>query len=42
MHEVSLHARETAIGFYARLGYVPEGERYLENGIPHLTMRRQL
>jgi predicted N-acetyltransferase YhbS len=42
MHQVSLHARETAVGFYARLGYAPEGERYLENGIPHLTMRRQL
>lgn len=42
MHEVSLHARETAIGFYARLGYAVEGEKYLENGIPHQTMRRQL
>jgi ribosomal protein S18 acetylase RimI-like enzyme len=42
MHEVSLHARDTAIGFYARLGYAVEGEPYEENGIPHQTMRRQL
>jgi ribosomal protein S18 acetylase RimI-like enzyme len=42
MHEVSLHARDTAVGFYARLGYAVEGEPYVEHGIPHRTMRRQL
>jgi len=42
MHEVSLHARENAVGFYERLGYAVEGEMYVETGIPHRTMRRQL
>lgn len=40
--EVSLHAQVSAIGFYARHGFVPEGERYMEAGIEHLDMRRQL
>jgi len=40
--EVTLHARDTAVGFYARLGYAPSGPPYLEVGIPHQNMRRRL
>jgi ribosomal protein S18 acetylase RimI-like enzyme len=40
--EVTLHARETAVGFYAGLGYVPFGAPYTEVGIPHRNMRRGL
>ncbi|HSP18415.1 MAG TPA: GNAT family N-acetyltransferase [Myxococcaceae bacterium] len=40
--EVVLHARDTAIGFYARLGYVSFGAPYVEVGIPHQNMRRAL
>ena len=40
--EVTLHARDTAAGFYARLGYAPFGAPYTEVGIPHRSMRRQL
>jgi predicted GNAT family N-acyltransferase len=40
--EVTLHARDTAVGFYARLGYAPIGPPYLEVGIPHQNMRRRL
>jgi len=40
--EVILHARETAVGFYARLGYAPIGAPYTEVGIPHQNMRRAL
>jgi ElaA protein len=25
--------------FYQNLGFVPEGEMYLEDNIPHMTMR---
>ncbi len=39
---VELHAQEPVIGFYERLGYAGVGGRYLEAGIPHLTMRKQL
>ena len=28
--------------FYARFGFVPEGDEYLEAGIPHQTMVRLL
>ncbi len=35
---VYLHAQVHAQAFYARLGFVPEGERYLEAGIEHITM----
>jgi predicted GNAT family N-acyltransferase len=40
--EVTLHARDTAVAFYARLGYLAEGEPYPEVGIPHRSMRRAL
>jgi ribosomal protein S18 acetylase RimI-like enzyme len=36
---VTLHARETAVGFYARLGYQVVGEPFVEVGIPHRHMR---
>ena len=40
--DVSLHAQVTAETFYARHGFVPEGERFFEAGIEHQGMRRQL
>ena len=40
--EVTLHARDTAVGFYTRLGYTPFGAPFTEVGIPHRSMRRQL
>ncbi len=39
---VELHAQVHAQGFYARAGYLPVGEVYLEAGIEHCTMRKQL
>jgi predicted GNAT family N-acyltransferase len=39
---VELHAQVAVKGFYDRLGYVPLGERYLEAGIEHITMRKEL
>jgi ElaA protein len=35
-----LEAQVYAQGFYERFGYVAEGEEYLDDGIPHVTMRR--
>lgn len=35
-----LEAQTYATGFYARFGYVPRGEEYLEDDIPHITMWR--
>lgn len=40
--EVRMHARQTAIGFYAKLGYRIEGEPFVEVGLPHRLMRRTL
>ncbi|HOY04375.1 MAG TPA: GNAT family N-acetyltransferase [Saprospiraceae bacterium] len=39
---MTLHARETAVPFYERLGYVREGERFEEVGIPHFKMKKAL
>jgi predicted GNAT family N-acyltransferase len=39
---IGLHAQVSAIGFYVRNGFVPEGPRFMEAGIEHQTMRRQL
>lgn len=38
--ESVLGAQTYAADFYARFGYVPEGEEYDDDGIPHITMRR--
>lgn len=37
--EVTLHAQATAIGFYARAGFLPVGGRFQEAGIEHQGMR---
>jgi predicted GNAT family N-acyltransferase len=38
--EVVLHAQTRAAPFYARYGFVAEGEVFEEAGIPHIRMRR--
>lgn len=40
--EVSLHSQAGATGFYARHGFLPFGERFLEAGIEHVAMYRLL
>ncbi len=40
MARVVLNAQTHALGFYARFGFVPEGEEYEEAGLPHRTMGR--
>lgn len=35
-----LEAQTYALDFYARFGFAPAGDRYLEDGIEHMTMRR--
>ncbi len=37
-----LHAQASAIGFYRRAGFVPQGERFMEAGIEHLEMVKAL
>lgn len=37
-----LHARVAAAGFYQRLGYVVEGEPFIEVTIPHVAMAKNL
>ena len=39
---IALAARERAVGFYARLGYVACGEPFIEVTLPHLPMMKQL
>jgi predicted GNAT family N-acyltransferase/L-amino acid N-acyltransferase YncA len=39
---VELHAQQSVIGFYERLGYAGIGDPYEEAGIPHQTMRKEL
>ena len=40
--EMVMHARETAVGFYEKLGYRKEGDRFTEVTIPHFLMRKVL
>ncbi|UCC13911.1 MAG: GNAT family N-acetyltransferase [Gammaproteobacteria bacterium] len=40
--EVFLHSQKAAIAFYARHGFVCEGDEFQEAGIPHRLMKRGL
>ena len=40
--EIILHARETAVPFYERAGYVAMGEVFTEVTVPHRKMVKQL
>lgn len=40
VQEISLHARESAIKFYEKLGYVCAGELFDEVGISHIKMHK--
>lgn len=35
---VELHAQTHALGFYARHGFTPRGDEFMEAGIPHRVM----
>jgi GNAT superfamily N-acetyltransferase len=39
---IELHARITARGFYAKLGYVEDGEPFTEVTLPHIAMSKAL
>jgi predicted GNAT family N-acyltransferase len=38
--EVRLHAQTRVLEFYLRHGFAPQGEEFLEAGIPHIMMTR--
>ncbi len=40
--DVHLNAQVSAMGFYQRHGFQPEGERFMEAGIEHQSMQRTL
>lgn len=40
--KIMMHARDTAIGFYERSGYLRRGDAFLELGIPHHIMEKSL
>lgn len=40
--ELRLHSQVSAMGFYVKHGFVPYGERFMEAGIEHQSMRRQI
>lgn len=39
---VYVHARDSAVAFYERNGYVGEGDYFDEDGVPHLKMWKTL
>ncbi len=40
--EITLHAREVAVGFYLKLGYSIFGEEFEEVGVKHRHMRKDI
>ncbi len=40
-HRIVLDAQAHLVEFYARFGFEADGPEFLEDGIPHVTMRRQ-
>lgn len=41
-HAITLHAQAHLERFYGSFGFLPSGEPYIEDGIPHLEMRKPL
>ncbi|ACZ61987.1 acetyltransferase, GNAT family [Dehalococcoides mccartyi VS] len=39
---VVVHAQTSALGFYTSLGYAPDGESFIEDGIEHIKMQMHL
>lgn len=37
-----MHARQTAIGFYEKLGYKVAGDEFIEISLPHVIMEKNL
>ena len=37
---IEVSAVKTAQGFYEKLGFLPEGDYYLETGVPHIYMKK--
>ena len=42
MLSIYCHARDSAVKFYLKNGYVPEGDYFDEDTLPHLKMRKVL
>ncbi len=42
LSKISAHAQLSALAFYQRYGFVPEGEAFLEAGIPHQAVSLKL
>lgn len=42
LRELVVHAQIPAEPFYRKRGYVPEGEPFLDQGVPHVLMRKVL
>ncbi len=40
--EIVLHAQTQAETFYAGSGFAPEGNRFMEEGIEHIQMRKAI
>lgn len=42
LQELSVYAQLPAEPFYRKRGYIPEGEPFLDQGVPHVLMRKVL
>jgi ElaA protein len=42
VEEICISAQSYLLKFYSELGFVQEGEEYLEDDIPHWKMRRKV
>ncbi|HSC53545.1 MAG TPA: GNAT family N-acetyltransferase [Phnomibacter sp.] len=40
--KITMHARDTALGFYQKLGYKIVGEQFVEVSVPHHVMEKML
>lgn len=40
--KIILHGRESAVGFYQKLGYICISKRFYELNIPHFTLKKEL
>ena len=40
--KISVHAQKQAMGFYEKMGFCTVSDEFMEEGVPHIIMKKDL